>query len=110
MTAGFVIWSSVTLLLIGIGIWAWRSKKAFGFYAGVRPPEVSDVAAYNHSVALLWFVYAVLFEALGLPLLFLKQNAALLLLPLFGTVLITIGLMVCYHRILQKYERKDGTG
>ena len=28
MIAGFVIWSAVSLLLLGIGIWSWRSEKA----------------------------------------------------------------------------------
>ena len=32
MIVGFVIWSMVFLVLLGIGIWAWRSDKAVGFY------------------------------------------------------------------------------
>ena len=69
MIVGFVIWSAVSLLLLGIGIWSWRSEKAVGFYTGVKPPEVTDVRAYNHSVGKLWFAYAVLFELLYIPLL-----------------------------------------
>ena len=70
MIAGFIIWSIIALVLIGIGIWAWKSNKAVGFFSGVKPPEVSDARKYNHSVAVLWFAYAVLFELLGLPFLF----------------------------------------
>ena len=69
MIAGFVIWSAVSLLLLGIGIWSWRSEKAAGFYTGAKPPEVTDVRAYNRSVGILWFVYALLFELLYVPLL-----------------------------------------
>ena len=106
MIIGFVIWSAVSLLLLGIGIWSWRSGKAVGFFTGVKPPEVSDVKKYNRSVAALWFVYAVLLELLGLPLLFLKQHSAGFLLSLLGVPLISIALMIAYHRILAKYRVK----
>ena len=74
MVFGFVIWSIVFLVLLGVGIRAWKSDKAVGFFTGTKPPEVTDVRKYNRSVAVLWFAYAGLFEFLGLPLLFLKQN------------------------------------
>ena len=106
MTIGFVIWSIVFLMLVGIGIWTWRSDKAAGFFAGTKPPEVTDIRKYNHSVAVLWFAYAVLFELLGLPLLFLKQNSAGFLGSILGVPVISIALMIVYHRILRKYEKK----
>ena len=106
MIFGFVIWSVVFLALLGIGIWAWKSDKAVGFYTGTTPPEVTDVRKYNRSVAVLWFVYAGLFELLGLPFLFLKQNAAGFLLVVLGVVVISIALMIVYNRILRKYEQK----
>ena len=73
---GFIIWSLIALLIAGIGIISWRSKKAVGFFTGAKAPEVKDVKKYNHAVAVLWWVYALLLEALGIPLLFLKQNSA----------------------------------
>lgn len=106
MIIGFVIWSIVFLALLGIGIWAWKSDKAVGFYTGTTPPEVTDVRKYNRSVAVLWFVYAGLFELLGLPFLFLKQNAAGFLLVVLGVVVISIALMIVYNRILRKYDQK----
>ena len=51
MLIGFIIWSSITLLLLGIGIWAWNSGTPVSFFSGVKPPEVKDVRKYNHSVA-----------------------------------------------------------
>lgn len=106
MLIGFIIWSAVSLLLFGIGFWSWNSGKAVGFYSGVKPPEVKDVRKYNHSVAVLWFVHAVLFELLGIPFLFLKQNRALFVVSILGTVGITFGLVIAYHRILQKCRKE----
>ena len=99
MLIGFIIWSAVSLLLFGIGFWSWNSGKAVGFYSGVKPPEVKDVRKYNHSVA-------VLFELLGIPFLFLKQNRALFVVSILGTVGITFGLVIAYHRILQKCRKE----
>lgn len=106
MIPGFILWSIVFLMLLGIGLWAWKSDKAVGFYTGTKPPEVTDVRKYNRSVGILWFVYAGLFELLGLPFLFLKQNAAGFLWVVPGVVVISIGLMIVYSRILRIYERK----
>ena len=107
MIVGFVIWSMVSLVLLGIGIWAWKSDKAVGFYTGVNPPEVNDVQKYNKAVAVLWFAYTVLFELLGLPLLLLKQNSAGFLWCLAGVPVITIALMIVYNRILAKYRMQE---
>lgn len=106
MLIGFIIWSAVSLLLLGIGCWSWNSGKAVGFYSGVKPPEVKDVRKYNHSVAVLWFAYALLFWLLGIPLLFLKQNSALFILSILGTVVITLALVIAYQRILQKHRKE----
>ena len=104
MLAGLIIWSTVTVLIIGIGIWSWNSRKPAGFYAGTEPPRVRDVKKYNRAVGILWFAYAALFELLGFPFLLEKQNGPLFLVTILGTVLITIGLMVAYNRILGRYR------
>ena len=106
MIAGFVIWSAIALMLLGIGIWSWVSKKAIGFFAGVEAPKVTDVRKYNRAAARLWFVYAVLFELLGIPFLFLSRNSAGFLLPVLGTAVLSIGLMIAYNRILGKYQQE----
>ncbi len=106
MTAGFVIWTAVSLAAAGVGVWAWNAKKAAGFFAGVEPPDVKDVRKYNRAVAVLWFVYAGLLELLGLPLLFMKKGSPLFLLSILGTAVISIGLMAAYHRILEKHRRE----
>ena len=105
MIAGFIIWSMISLLLAGIGVWTLKSKKAANFFFFFYPPEVSNIRQYNRAVAALWFVYAFLFELLGLPFLFLKQNS-LGFMWVFCVVPLTIGLMIAYHRILEKYRKK----
>ena len=106
MIIGFVIWSMVSLVLLGIGIRAWKSDKAVSFYTGTKPPEVTDVRKYNRSVAVLWFAYAGLFGLLGLPLLYLKQNKLGFLWSIAGVPVISIALMVVYNRILRRYTPK----
>ncbi len=105
MMVGFIIWTVVALAIAVIGIIAGRSGKPSGFFAGVNPPEVNDVVKYNHSVGTLWFVYAILIELAGVPLLFLKQNSAGFIIPILGIMFITIGLAVAYTFILAKYRK-----
>ena len=106
MVLGFIIWSSVGVITVIIGIISWTSQDPVGFFAGVKPPEVDDVKKYNHSCGILWFVYALLYELLGLPLLFLEQNSAGFVIPLLGTIFITIGLIVTYTKIVSKHQKK----
>ena len=105
MIAGFVIWSITSVLMLGIGIWSYRSKEPVGFFTGSKPPEVKDTKKYNHAVAILWGIYAVLLELFGIPFLFLKQNSAGFVPVFLGTILITIGLMVGYVAIERKYRK-----
>ncbi len=102
--AGFVIWSITSAVMFGIAIWCLRSKTPVGFFAGTKPPDVKDTKKYNRAVAILWFVYAILFEIMGIPLLYLKQNSAGFVPVFFGTIAITIGLMVGYVFIEKKHR------
>ena len=103
MIIGFVIWSLCSAIFFGIGVSAWVAKKPVGFFTGVKPPEVKDTKKYNHSVAVLWFVYAILLEICGIPLLFLEQNSAGFVPVMFGVVVITIALVIVYLQIEKKY-------
>ncbi|MBR6019409.1 MAG: hypothetical protein IK055_04230 [Lachnospiraceae bacterium] len=107
MLAGFIVWSVVAVLLCGIGIWALKAKNAVGFFAGIKPPEVDDVKKYNHAVAKIWFVYAGIFELFGIPLLFLKQNPPLFVIPILGVVMASIGLAIAYTLIEAKHQKKQ---
>ena len=100
MIIGFVIWSIIGIIILGIAISTWKSKDPTGFYTGVKPPEVKDTRRYNHQVAILWLAYAILFELLGIPILFLKQNSVSFVFIIFGVMAITLLLMIGYHFIL----------
>ena len=102
---GFIIWSTVALMILIVAAVTWRSRKAAGFFTGVKPPEVRDVRKYNRAVAVLWIVYALLFEGLGIPLLFLEQNKALIAVILLGVPILTIGLVIAYQVILRRMEK-----
>ena len=99
MIVAFIIWTIVALMFAGIGAWAWFSKTEVGFFTGVKAPKVKDPIKYNHQVALLWFVYATLYEILGIPFLFFKQNSAMFIITILGVMALTIGLLVAYTYI-----------
>ena len=105
MIIGFVIWSIVSAIMLGIGIWSYRSEKPVGFFTGTKPPDVKDAKKYNHAVGILWYSYAVLLELFGIPFLFLEQNSAGFIPIYLGTIVISIGLMVGYV-VIEKKHRK----
>ncbi|SDB63984.1 hypothetical protein [Butyrivibrio sp. INlla16] len=75
MIIGFVIWSLCAVLFFVIGVVDLKSKKPVGFFTGVKPPKITDVKNYNKAVAMLWFVTGIVFELIGVPFLYLKQNS-----------------------------------
>lgn len=104
MLMAFAVWSACACLLAGIGVRAWLSNDAVGFFAGVAEPKVKDVRKYNRAVAKVWIVLAAVMELLGLPLLTAKQNAPEMLLIVVAMPLLVIGAMVAYVRIENKYK------
>jgi len=104
MIIAFIIWSIVAALFLGIGISGRKSKEAVGFFTFVKPPVVSDVDKYNHSVSMLWIIVAVIFEIIGMPLLFSEQNSPVFILVIFGIVALVIGMIIVYLRIEAKYK------
>jgi hypothetical protein len=108
MIMGYLLWTLLSLLFVGIGIWARRSEKPAVFFAGIRPERIRDVREYNRAIACLWFVYAGLFALLGLPFLFFRQNSAGFLLPVLGVPVISIAAMAIGHRITTKFEKASG--
>lgn len=103
MIVAFVIWSACALIFVGLGVWCRCSGKAVGFYANAEPPAVTDVRRYNNAMSLLWFVLAILYEAMGVPFLFAKQNSPVYAFSVLGTVFLMIAAMIAYSRIEAKY-------
>ncbi len=108
MVIGFIIWALTAAVVAGVGVWMRRAPEPVGFFAGVKPPKVKDAAAYNRAVARLLFVYAALLVLLGVPLLFPGASRAWLLVPILGTVLLTILWMAVYLRVERKHRAEAG--
>ncbi len=104
MIMAFIIWSIVAVLFLGIGISGRKSKEAVGFFTFVKPPVVTDVSKYNHSVSILWIAVAVIFEIIGIPFLFLEQNSPMFIPVIVGAVALIIGMIIVYLRIEKKYK------
>ena len=105
MIIGFIIWTVVTAIFVGIGISCCKSREAVGFFTGCKPPTIENVEQYNKAVAKLWFVSAGVYEVMGVPLLFLEQNSLLFVPIIFGVVIGLIAMMVAYLRIEAKYKK-----
>ena len=105
MIIGFIVWSIVTVIFLGIGISCRKSNEAVGFFTGCKPPVIENVEQYNKAVSNLWFVSAGIYEVLGLPLLFLEQNSLLFIPIIFAVVIGLIVMMVAYLRIEAKYKK-----
>ena len=54
MIIGFVIWSIVAVIFLGIGVACRRADNAMGFFTFIKPPVVTDVKQYNKTVSILW--------------------------------------------------------
>lgn len=104
MIIAFVIWSAVSVIFLIIGISTWQLKEAVGFFTFVNPPKVKDTKQYNHAVAKIWFTVAFVFEILGIPFLWLKQNSSLTIFIILGVVILGIAMMITYTRVEAKYK------
>ena len=106
----FIIWAIMGVLFIVMGIYDINSKKAkpFGFWANAEVGPIEDVKSYNRALGILWCVYGVLFILIGLPLLILdEQNAGLIIIPVVGGMLISIGAMAVYSICIESKYRKE---
>ena len=104
----FIIWAVIGVIFIIIGIYDMNSKKTkpFGFWANAEVAPIEDVKSYNRALGKLFCVYGVLFILIGLPLLN-EQNSASIIIPMIGTILITIVTMAVYSICIEgKYRKK----
>ena len=106
----FIIWAILGALFIVMGIYNMNSKKSkpFGFWANAEVGLIEDVKGYNRALGILWCVYGVLFIFIGLPLLNLDdKNTELIMIPMLGAMLISIGAMAVYTVVIEsKYRKK----
>ncbi|MBD5156273.1 MAG: hypothetical protein HDT13_01335 [Butyrivibrio sp.] len=103
---GFIIWAIFGCFMVGMGISAFFSKKAVGFWANIKTFPVNDVRGYNHATGKLFIVYGIVFVVLGMPLLS-GQNTPYILLSVLGVMIETIVTMAIYSlSITKRYREK----
>lgn len=95
----------IKLFPAGKSVCTVRSEKAVSFFTFVKASEVKDVKKYNHAVSVLWSAGTVLFEILGIPLLFIRQNSPWAIFLVLGTMFWVIGISVAYMRIEARYKK-----
>ena len=104
----FIIWLILGIVFIVMGIHCLNSRtvKPFGFWANTEVIQVEDVKGYNRALGKLWCMYGILFIAVGLPLL-KEDNSGWMIIPILGTMFLTIGTMIIYVvGIESKYRKK----
>ncbi|MCI9124742.1 MAG: hypothetical protein HFH35_11850 [Eubacterium sp.] len=104
MISAFLAWLCMGAVFIGLGIYALISKSPVRFWNIQQKIEVTDIKKYNRVMAKMWILSAVLFIALGIPLLLVKQNSAWAVISILGIMFWAIGLMVVYTFIEKKYR------
>lgn len=110
MTHGIYTFSAFALIgvfFLVMGIRCRHSDKPSGFWANAEQFEVTDVRAYNKAMSKLWFVAAVLYTALGLPLLTPANILLVILVSMIGCMIVTIGIMIFFTTVIEpKYRKK----
>lgn len=101
---GFFIWTLITLIFVYIGIIIRKSNIPVNLFTFGDAPKVNDIKRYNKAVSNLWLVFTILFEIIGISLLFIKQNSPFIILIVLGVVFLVIGMMVMHTKIESKYR------
>ena len=54
-----------SMVITGIGIFAWKRKKPMWFWSGttVDESEIADIPAYNRANGIMWIIYSLVFWA-----------------------------------------------
>lgn len=100
----FFIWTLITLIFVYISITIRKSNIPVNLFTFGDAPKVKDIKGYNKAVSNLWLVFTLLFEMIGISLLFIKQNSPLVILIVLGVVFLVIGMMVMHTKIESKYR------
>lgn len=103
----FGAFALIGLFFLILGIRCFFSDKPSGFWANAEQFEVTDVRAYNKAMGKLWIVAAVLYTALGLPLLTPANILLVILISMVGCMLVSIGIMIFFTTVIEpKYRKK----
>ena len=92
------------LLMLGIGLFQFKSRTPVGFYSHEKRPEASqltDVRAWNRKHALMWILYGG-WIALSWVFCLLCKDSLLILIPLTAGLLLPVPLMIARHHSLKR--------
>lgn len=103
---GFIIWLAVGVIIIGLGIRVYLSRKVVCFWANIKPISVNDVTGYNRAVGKLLVIYGVMLIALGLPLCS-EQNSPFILLSVLGVMIETVVIMAIYSLCVERKYKEQ---
>lgn len=96
----FLMWGIFGFVFVGLGIHAFWAKKPVHFWNIQEVIRVNDVRKYNRAMGILWIGAAIVFIAMGIPL--LMEDMAWI--SILGGMWWAILLMVIYTRIEKKYR------
>lgn len=111
MTEGmvaFILWTLISLVFVGIGVYDFRADKVVGFWSNGKMPEIApeNIKAYNRAVGKLWIGFAITYILLGFPLL-AGDDSPLIVITLLGSLLAVVVLMAVYVLVIEKkYGKK----
>lgn len=105
--SAFIIWASVGIVFIGMGIYDMSSKKEkpFGFWANAKTLPIEDVRGYNKALGKLWVFFGIGFILIGIPLL-PGWNSGWVVVTILGAMALTIAAMAVYTTVIEKKYRK----
>lgn len=102
-----VIISLISLVFIGMGIYAWRKKTPMHFWSGttVKSEEIENIPAYNKANGIMWIVYGLSY-LIGWQIT-CHMDSALGALVFVGVVIGgLIFMVISYGKIYNKYKKK----
>ena len=104
---GLVIYLLVAMIMVGIGVSQFRSKKPVGFYSGEQPPkedELSDGKGWNQRHGIMWIIYGaviMIYNGIGM----MMGDSIWCVIPMGGGVVIPLPVMIWYHhRLIGRYK------
>ena len=106
MVVAFLIWSACAAIFLAVGLYVRRAKKPVQFFTS-GAPDVRNAKRHNRALSRIWFTGAVIFELLGLPFLFTRQNSPLFLVTVLGSVFLCIGMAIAARLLELRGEGKE---
>ena len=99
-----VIMIPCSVLITGIGIYAWKRKKPMWFWSGttVSENEINDIPAYNKANGIMWICYSLIFWLCTILGFASMKTAAWFLMA--GCLTGTPALIIAYKGIYKKYK------